>query len=128
VNNSIQEIRDLLRKINNAWLKGNPDELNEFFHPDIVMKGPNFQTFATGRDACVQTYRDFLASAIVKDYQESEPDIDFWQNIAVAVMPWKMTYELSVQEYTESGHDVFTFVREDGKWLAVWRIIVTKPE
>ena len=126
INNDIEEIRNILQKINNAWYSGNPDELNDFFHTDIVMKGPNFQTIAKGRDVCVQSYKDFLAQCTVKDYQQSEPDIDAWGDTAVAIMPWTMTYVLNGEEYTESGFDVFTFARQDGKWLAVWRTLVTK--
>jgi len=125
--NSNEEIRLILQQINNAWYSGNPDELNEFFHFDIVMKGPCFQTIARGRDACIQSYKDFLTQCTIKDYQQSEPDIDVWGDTAVSIVPWTMTYVLNGEEYTESGFDVFTFARHEGKWLAVWRTLVTKP-
>ena len=126
-NNPNEEIRLLVRKINDAWLTGNPDALNEFFHEDMIMKGPGFQTVGKGKQVCVQGYKDFLSQCVIKDYKESEPDIDVWGETAVAVMPWKMTYELAGQEYTESGHDVFTFTHQNGKWLAVWRALLSSP-
>jgi len=122
-----EEIKSLLRKINDAWLNGNPDELTEYFHEDMVMKGPDFQTVGKGRETCVQGYKDFLNMAVVKNYEESEPDINAWGNTAVATLPWLMTYELNGQNYTESGHDTFVFTRENGEWLAVWRVLLSKP-
>jgi hypothetical protein len=121
------EIRQLLRRINDAWIKGNPDELNSFFHERMVIKGPELQTVGNGREACVQGYKDFLKIAVVKDYHESEPAIDVWGNTAVATLPWTMTYELDGQQYTESGHDTFVFTHENRRWLAVWRILLSKP-
>ncbi len=36
--NDREELRLLLSKINEAWLKGRPEELNEYFHSDMVIK------------------------------------------------------------------------------------------
>src|SRR5258708_17848010 len=48
------EITLLLRKINDAWLTGNPELLRDFFHDEIVVKGPECQDASRGKEACVQ--------------------------------------------------------------------------
>ena len=32
---TVDEIRQLMKKINQAWLQGRPQELKAYFHPDI---------------------------------------------------------------------------------------------
>jgi len=125
VDHARQEIQLLLRKINDAWLKGRPEDiphaLSACFHPDICIKGPGFQQLAKGRDACVQSYQEFLQQAAIKACTLSDPEVDVYGDTAVATFKWDMTYVLNGQEYRESGHDLFVLSRLDGQWLASWR-------
>jgi hypothetical protein len=113
----------VVSEINQAWLNGRVDDLNQIFHEDMIIIGPDFQELSRGRASCVKSYRDFLAQAKVIDYRESESIVDDWVTVAVATSPWEMTYELGGQRYRESGHDTFVFKKEDGQWQAVWRLM-----
>lgn len=123
-----KEVRLLLKKINNAWLKGRPDKLSDVpkdcFHKDVVIKGPGFQQLAEGNDACTKSYNDFIHQATVRECKLSEPDIDLWGNTAVATYSWEMTYEMNGQDHHESGYDLFVFARARGRWRAVWRAML----
>jgi hypothetical protein len=126
------EIRSVLKTINGAWLSGNPDAvqltLTSCFHPEMVMKGGDLRTVAAGRDACVQSYIDFIQRAKVSDFQQDEPDIHMFGDAAIASYTWRIAYALEGKEYDESGSDMFVFVRQKGKWLAVWRAMITQPK
>ena len=122
------EIRDLVKKINQAWLTGKVTELNSYFHDEMVIKGPAYQELCRGRAACVTSYEEFLAQAKVLDYKEEKPSVDVFAHSAVAVCPWEMTYELAGKQYRESGHDTLVFTHETGRWLAVWRLMLVEPE
>jgi len=119
------EVRAALQKINDAWLKGPPDDLaqslNECFDEDMVVRGPGFQELARGRAACVQSYEQFLREAKVRQCRLDEPSIDVFGDTALAVYGWDMIYELNGQEYHETGCDLFLFKRASSGWLAVWR-------
>src|SRR6185437_8969344 len=82
------EIRDLLSRINDAWLHKRGDvltaALNACFAEDVVMRGPGFVLFGKGRDFAVQSYRDFVSQAEVKDFSLEEPDIDIAGETATA--------------------------------------------
>jgi hypothetical protein len=62
--NDREEVRLLLNKINDAWLKGRLDDLsdvlNECFAEDIVVRGAGFQDMARGKEECVRSYGDFI--------------------------------------------------------------------
>jgi hypothetical protein len=66
----MDEIRRLLERINDAWLKGRPERivpaLSECFHEEVVMRGPGLAEVGRGREICAKSYEDFVRSAIVR--------------------------------------------------------------
>ena len=121
-------IRDLLSRINEAWLKQRGEAmtatLNECFTEDVVLRGSDFVFLGKGRDLAVQSYHDFVTQAEVKSCSLDEPEIDVAGDTATAQYKWTMTYVLNGQEYTEHGRDVFVFARRNKKWLVVWRALL----
>jgi hypothetical protein len=124
-----QEIRNLLNRINEAWLEGHTESLNECFHDEVVVKGPDFQEMARGRDACVKSYADFIRMAVVKEFRASEPSIDLLGKVAVVTAPWAISYRMNHRDYLESGRDLLVLIREDCGWRVVWRAVLpaSKP-
>jgi hypothetical protein len=124
------EIRDLLQRINSSWLSRKPEEvskiLGECFHADMVIKGCDLESMAEGREACVRSYIDFIEQARISAFQQGEAEIRVVGDTAVASYGWSITYVLEGKEFTEPGHDVFVFSRADGKWLAIWRAMLTE--
>jgi hypothetical protein len=121
-------IRDLLSRINDAWLKQRGEAmtatLNECFAEDVVLRGPGFVFLGKGRDLAVRSYHDFVSQAEVKNCSLDEPEIDVAGDTATAQYKWTMTYVLNGQEYTEHGRDVFVFARRSKEWLVVWRVLL----
>ena len=125
------EIRAVLQMINRSWLSKKPEELAQIlfgcFHPDMVIKGCDLETVAEGRDACIRSYVDFIEQARISAFQHDKPDVQVIGDTAVASYGWKITYTLEGKKFTEPGHDVFVFNRDSGKWLAIWRAMLTAP-
>jgi hypothetical protein len=124
-----EEIGLLLETINSAWLSGNPDAvtlaLSACFHPDMVIKDCKLKTAAAGRDACVQSYVEFIQQARVSAFEQGEPDIRVFGDSVIASYDWRIVYSLEGSDCDETGGDIFMFVRAEGKWLAVWRAMLT---
>ncbi len=124
-------IRDLLSRINHAWLKQRGEAmtatLNECFAEDVVLRGSGFAFLGKGRELAVKSYHDFVTQAEVKSCSLDEPEIDVAGDTATAQYKWAMTYVLNGQEYTEHGRDVFVFARRSKKWLVVWRALLPEP-
>jgi hypothetical protein len=122
-----QDIGDLLQHITSAWREARYDDLLDAFHPRIVFSAPGFQARLEGREACIESYREFVERATVTEYVQSEPRIDTWSGTAVASCQWRMTWAAAGSTHSESGHDVFVFTRAADSprgWRAVWRTIV----
>jgi ketosteroid isomerase-like protein len=122
-----EEILKILQKINEAWSKGHPEELAEYFHEDLVILSPTLQRMGEGKEACVKSYKDFLEHADIHEYKERDHMIDVWGKTAVATYAFDISYEMNGQTSRESGHDMFVFNREAEKWLAVWRMVIPSP-
>ena len=120
-------IHQIIKKINQCWLEGHPEKLNQFFHDNMMIVSPDFKIMGMGKAVCVKSYSDLITRAVIKDYQESDPEIQVWANTATAVYNFEMAWEMDGKSFRESGRDFFVFAHENGRWLAVWRMLFSSP-
>ena len=125
--NAKAEIAAAMNEINHAWRSGRLEALAPLLHDDVVFLGPNLQEFARGRAACVEGYREFVAHAKVHEYSESGLRVDLCGDVGVCCYRWTMTCERDGNTSREKGVDQFVFGRFQGRWLAVWRMLVFEP-
>jgi len=123
-----QQIRELIDYMNNAWLQGAIEELpaalDTCFHDQMTIRGADLQIASAGKDACIQSYLDFVSQAAIRECTLEEPSIDLAGDSAVAVYSWDMTYDMDGQTYEESGTDVLMLARVLGRWLITWRAML----
>lgn len=125
--NAQTEIRQLLKKINEAWVNGHPEELEEYFHEDMVIAQSGLQAQGTGKKACVDSYKEFITHASILGLKESDHHIGVWGDTAVASYKFELEYEINGAKHHDSGVDLFIFTRQRGNWRAVWRTILPLP-
>ena len=119
-----ERVRETLDAINAAWREGRLDELDDLLRPDVIYVAPGFSARLEGRDACIASYRDFLAAAEVHDYAADPPTVELFGNTAIATYRFEIDYSVAGQRSRESGHDLFVFTRDDGRWRAAWRTLI----
>lgn len=114
-----REIWATLRKLNDAWTKGSPDELANYFHPNMVAIAASERLRIEGGDACVASWKSFALAARIHRWREMEPRIDLYGDAAVVTYYFDMSFDMGPQKVEMGGRDMFFFVREGGRWLAV---------
>ena len=123
-----QLIRELIDRMNRAWLEGPiedlPAALDACFHSTMVIRGGDLQVNGAGKEACIQSYIDFLGSAVVHRCMIDAPEIDIAGDTAMAVYGWEMTYETEGQTYEEAGSDILALARGESGWLITWRAML----
>jgi hypothetical protein len=62
----------VLAALNRAWVTGRLEDLGLLLHPRSVIVGHDLVRLAEGRDACVASYRDFLATVTVHTFAERD--------------------------------------------------------
>jgi uncharacterized protein (TIGR02246 family) len=129
VKSDIDAIRNLLQQLNQAWMRGQPQDIGPMLDDDVVFIYPGFVGRAQGRAAAVATYEDFLAQARIHGVNLEEPSIDVFGDTAVATYRYDVDYELSDGRFREKGRDLFVFAcNAEGVWRAVWRMMMSDGE
>jgi hypothetical protein len=118
-----EQIHQIIKKINQSWLEGHPENLNQYFHDNMIIVSTEFKVMGAGKEVCVKSYADFINQAVVKDYKETDPEIHVWGDTAVAFYNYEIAWEMNGKSFREAGRDFFVLIFENGKWLAVWRIV-----
>jgi len=109
-----REVWDALQRLNAAWLHGELDNLSELLHERMVIVPPGFQQRIEGAVACAEGYQEFARLATVEVFGAT----------AIVSYLYQLTYTMEGASYQDSGHDLYVFVHEDGRWQAVWRTLV----
>ena len=119
MSSTVEEDREAIaaiqRALTAAWRSGRMDDLADLFHERMVIAGPGYRVYASGRMACVDSYREFAASTAVTAYDESAPAIHVWADTAVASYAWTMTYRRDGAPSTETGTDQLVLGRDQGR-------------
>jgi len=118
-------VRERVQSLNAAWREGRFDELRSYFHPDAVIVAPGLEARISGRDAVVESYRNFVATASIEAFELAEPVVDAWGDTAVVTAKFTITYSMDGKRFHEQGHDLLVFQRNGGEWLIVWRTLMS---
>lgn len=122
-----EAIRYVVRQINELWLSKKYDEIRALLSEYVVIASPGFDRRVRGRDAYIQSYRDYDLAATTHEFSPGHPTIDIADNVAVAVCPFFVVYELEGKMYRESGRDILVLSRTAGGWRVSWRTMQSEP-
>ncbi len=114
-----QRVWQTLRALNDTWTKGNPDELANFFHPDMLAITPTDQHRREGRERCIAGWKAFSTQTTIREWKEIDPLVNVYGNSAVVAYYYEIVFEANGKTYQSSGRDMFFFVLENGRWWAV---------
>jgi uncharacterized protein (TIGR02246 family) len=123
-----KEAWEVVRRINAAWLEGHPEQLPELFHDRVVVVGPDGTRYGEGKDAVVESYRQFIQQATIGDFRESDGKVDLHDTVAVVSYRFDIEYTIEGKTSREHGREVMVLEKHDGRWLAVWRMITAQAE
>jgi hypothetical protein len=111
----------VVQQVNQAWLHGHIDTLRDLLHPAMVIAPPDGAEPVRGREACIDSYRDFTVQARVLRFEEFAPTADVFGNTAVVAYEFEIFYELAGTWTTERGREVVALSLSDARWWVVWR-------
>ncbi|NJL29475.1 MAG: nuclear transport factor 2 family protein [Thermoanaerobaculia bacterium] len=115
------EVERVVLDLNQAWLEGRVDDLPAFFHEDVVMQLPRAGGRVEGREAMVESYRQFIEAADIHTFEIAKLQVDVFEGTAVASLEFAITYELGDTIYEETGTDLTVLSLGEEGWQVVWR-------
>ncbi|MBD0331587.1 MAG: nuclear transport factor 2 family protein [Chitinophagaceae bacterium] len=116
-----QDLWNIMQQINNCWYKGQPAQLADYFHDNIVFNSPDLKQQFTGKEICIKSYIDFLSNSKVLLYNETNPIVHVFDNTAIITYDFEMKYEQKDKVYHETGTDIMIFNKQQNSWKVVWR-------
>jgi ketosteroid isomerase-like protein len=116
---SKNEVWKTLKDMNKTWTEGNPDDLKNYFHADMVAITPTDKKRREGREACVADWVEFSKTAKILSWKEIDPKIQVYGNTAVVTYYFEISFERGGQKIDFGGRDMYIFVREANRWWAV---------
>ena len=114
-----QEIWATIRALNDAWTKGNPDDLIKYFHPQMLAITPVDRLRRDGATACIAGWKSFAEATHIHRWQEYDPLIRVYGEAAVVTYYYAIDFEMGGQRVEQKGRDLFFVVRENGHWQVV---------
>lgn len=114
-----RDVWTTLRKLNDCWTKSDGKDLVHYFHPNMVALTPSDRLRREGRDACVAGWVGFAAQARIHHWREIDPQIQLYGDTAIVSYYFDMSCDIGGQTLHLTGRDLFTFVKENGRWWAV---------
>ena len=109
-----------IQAMNRAWTVGDPAELAEYFHPDMVAITPVDRLRRLGRAACIEGWAGFRHMADIVRWQEQEPLVQRYGEAAVVSYYYQLDCRFGGGAIsTLTGRDLFFLVRQQQRWWVV---------
>jgi len=125
--------------INRAWQSKDFDALAELLAHDLIVVAPRTGLRLHGRNACIETYREFVERCEVTHFDVTEYFVDALPphdaradvdrdrvNTAVVTVTYEMRWrdrQDRSERYDEPGHEQWMVKRRAGRWQAVFRTL-----
>jgi ketosteroid isomerase-like protein len=122
-----EAVRRVVQRINELWLSRDYKQIGELIAESAVIAQPGSDQCIRGREAYVQSYRDYDQAATTQEFSPGEPQVDVIGDVAVAICPFRIVYDLQGKTYREKGNDILVLSRATGEWLVVWRTLQAQP-
>lgn len=116
-----KEIENLVNRLNDDWLNDRIENLDQYFHKQVVMIQPGTHKKITGREAMIDSYSGFVEEAEVGDFRIKDFRIDVFEETAIVLYTFRIKYRIETTNYDENGLEILVFNRHNDKWQIVWR-------
>ncbi|MDP4174819.1 MAG: nuclear transport factor 2 family protein [Bacteroidota bacterium] len=115
-----QLVLDLVQKMNKCWTEGDPCLVDNYFHEKMVAMNPSQSGRILGKEACVNGWVGFNKSTSIKSWKEIDPLVEiFNSDTAIVTYNFEILYDMNGISYDIKGKDMFTLIKENGKWWIV---------
>lgn len=99
--------------------KGDVDRYASYVHPDFTSFGENDVYLASGKEAEVRSYRDYLRRATGVHTEMHQPAVTVRGDTAWITYYWTDAGVIEGKRFTSRGKSTRIFVREAGRWLCI---------
>jgi hypothetical protein len=103
MNKNQEEIWKVIHEMNCKWTEENKsDDLNNYFHENMVAITPSDPQRLEGREKCVAGWKYFAENSKIHFWKELDPKIDIYGDgkFAIATYYFDMSFDMAVRQST----------------------------
>lgn len=126
-NKTVGEIKVFVRNLNKAWIEKRVEDLYPFFHELVIALQPGGDKQISGRNEMVESYRQFVNTAKINNFEELSLQVNTFNKTAIANLTFKIDYEINGTVYSEKGIDILILNNFNNEWKVVWRTQIPLP-
>lgn len=127
-NKTISEIKNLVRSLTKTWIEKRIEDLYPFFHENVIVMPPGSDKQISGRNDMVESYRQFVNKAVIRNFEEMNLQVNVFNNTAIANLTFKIVYEIQDKVFSEIGIEVLVLNNFNNEWKIVWRTQIPVTE
>jgi ketosteroid isomerase-like protein len=126
----MEAILEVVERLNAAWSAGEFDQLVDVFDPGVVLVAfsPEGAHRVVGRDAVIQSYREFAEQSVLHQFELQQPELDVFGTTAIATCPYTIDYEIGGRRWIGEGRDLLVLHEGEEGWKVVWRSLFPGEE
>jgi iron(II)-dependent oxidoreductase len=113
------EIWQTVEAANRCWTEGDPQDLKDYFHTDMVAITPADKERLAGQDRCVAAWAGYADAVKILRWKTTDPDIRVFGTTAVVTYYYELEAEMDGEMVRPRGRDMMTLVKEAGRWWIV---------
>ncbi|MEM1001047.1 MAG: nuclear transport factor 2 family protein [Bacteroidota bacterium] len=119
-----KSIESLIETFNTGWTQGEFEAVESILHEDVVFIAPDLVTEIIGKQACLQTIKEYTSNADTLLFEIKNQKINTWLQTAIISIDYLIEYLMKGKKYREMGKEFWTLSREKDGWKMVWRVMV----
>jgi hypothetical protein len=119
MHSATNEILEFISALNHCWTFGDPADLKNFFHPEMLAVTPMDSFCLVGATACVAGWARFRETTVIKSWTEANHIVRNFGNAAVVAYTYEIAFSMNGKDYCEQGRDLFFLIHENGRWQVV---------
>lgn len=117
-------IESVISRFNAGWQSGHLEIVRALMAEEVVFVAPGLGQEIKGREACLLTLQDYAKHAQTLVFDPDQPRIHIWGDTANLIFSYSIVYQVKEKMFQEEGKEVWTLIREAGKWVIAWRALV----
>ncbi len=117
-------IKQLIDDFNTGWTAGIFEKIEPILHEKVIFMAPDLKTWVTGKEACLQSIRDYVNNAKTKVFEVRNKEIQIWDQTAMVSIEYYIEYQMNHENYREKGTEFWTLHKEKDSWQMLWRAMV----
>jgi ketosteroid isomerase-like protein len=109
-------------EMDRCWLERRFGDLAAYLADDVVIVANDGKHRVRGREAAVESYREFMSRSVVDRFQASGYIVTERGSAAVVEYRWDMAWDDQGTKHEAAGREILVLSRSEDGWRVIWRM------